>query len=220
MMALLLAPWIARNYDEFGRVIPTAQSTGYNLWKGYNPYTNGSGKRSEDPDWPAFGVRESIRRSVPPGPGYETRLQDAYMEVFESDVRAASAQRLAELTATKAVLLWGFDWTDREVTGSLAYRLPWLLTNFFAVVGLVVAWRMRRQVRAAPAAIYTTAVVLLTAAYVVTSVHARYRMHIEPFLFVLAGIGVEALWLRLRGVKISQTQAATPADEAPPARTG
>ena len=41
---------------------------------------------------------------------------------------------------------------------------------------------------------------LLTAAYAATAVHARYRMHIEPFLFVLAGSGAEALllWIAAR----------------------
>lgn len=220
VMVLILAPWVARNYQEFGRVIPTAQSTGYNMWKGFTPYTNGSGNLSEDPNGPAAPERARIRASVPPGPGYETRLQDAYMEVFEADVRTASVERLAGLTATKVVLLWAFDWTDRDLTGSLAYRLPWMVVNFFAAVGFVVAWRKRSHLRAAPAVIYATAVVLLTAAYAVTSVHARYRMHIEPFLFVLAGIGVEALWLRLRAAR-RQAPAPQPAeDEVSAARDG
>jgi 4-amino-4-deoxy-L-arabinose transferase-like glycosyltransferase len=198
VMVLTLAPWTARNYEHFGQVIPAAHSTGYNLWKGFNPYTNGSGNLSEDPSGPGFRARESIRASVTPGPRYETRVQDAFMEVFKDDVRAASPGRLVRLTANKALLLWGFDWTDRETTGRLTYQLPWLGANLLAVIGLVAAWRWRRQVRIAPAAVYAAALCLLTAAYVATAVHARYRMHIEPYLFILAGIGAEALWARLR----------------------
>ncbi len=203
-ISLLLGPWIARNYYDFGRFIPTAQSTGYNLWKGFNPYTNGSGNLTEDPNGPAMRVSESIANSVAPGPRYETRVQDAYMKAFEHDVRTASPSRLLKLAANKVLLLWGFDWTDKEVTGRLAYLLPWLVTNLLAVVGLVVAWRSRRQVRAAPAAIYALALSLLTLAYVVTAVHARYRMHIEPFLFMLAGIGAMALWGRLRQARVEE----------------
>jgi hypothetical protein len=215
-MSLALAPWIARNYDEFGRVIPTAQSSGYNLWKGFNPHTNGSGNLSEDPDGPAIRQSESIRTSVAPGPRYETRVQDAYMKTFEADVRSASTGRLLRLAANKVLLLWGFDWTDREVTGRLAYLLPWLITNLLAVVGLFVAWRSRRQVRAAPAAIYAAALGLLTLAYVATAVHARYRMHIEPFLFILAGIGAEALWARLRQTRIGHLPASPTRPAEPP----
>jgi 4-amino-4-deoxy-L-arabinose transferase-like glycosyltransferase len=196
-MLLVLTPWTVRNYDEFDRVIPTAQSTGYNLWKGYNPYTNGSGNLTEVSGGPGEAALTEIRESVPPGPGYETRVQDAYLEAFKRDLDDASPQRLIGLTATKVLLLWGYDWTDRDTTAGIAYLLPWLAANVLVIVGLVTAWRGRRTLQRAPAVIYLIAVGLLTVAYAVTSVHARYRMHIEPYLFILAGIGIEGLWLRL-----------------------
>jgi glycosyl transferase family 87 len=196
--AVVLTPWTARNYEHFGEAIPTAQSSGYNLWKGFNPYTNGSGNLSEDPEGPGWRMRESIRATVAPGAGYETRVQAAYSHAFEDDLRASSVGRLVELTATKVALLWGFDWTDSDVTGGIDYRLPWLLSNILAIAGLVTAVRRRRCVGAAPAAIYALALGLLTAAYAVTAVHARYRMHIEPIIFIMAGIGADALWARVR----------------------
>jgi 4-amino-4-deoxy-L-arabinose transferase-like glycosyltransferase len=192
IMAVTLAPWTIRNYERFEKFVPTAQSAGYNLWKGYNPYTNGSGNMSDH-----SGAAESILPFIAPGPMYESHVDDAYMSAMRADVAASSAGRLARLETTKALLLWGFDWTDHEVTGRLAYRLPWLVTNLFALVGLYVVWRRRQRVSAAPAAIFATASLLLTIAYVVTSVHARYRMHIEPFLFILCGIALEAVWMRL-----------------------
>jgi 4-amino-4-deoxy-L-arabinose transferase-like glycosyltransferase len=174
-MVLTLTPWTVRNYDHFGRLIPTAQSTGYNLWKGFNPYTNGSGNLSEDMTKPGGQELLSIRQAVPPGSLYETRLQDAFMEAFKTDVESASTGRLTELTANKVLLLWGFDWTDEQITGSPAYIVPWLGANLLAIVGLITAWRWRRYVRAAPAVIYAAALGLLTVAYIVTAVHARYR---------------------------------------------
>jgi 4-amino-4-deoxy-L-arabinose transferase-like glycosyltransferase len=198
IMALTLAPWTARNYQHFERVIPTAQSAGYNLWKGYNLYTNGSGNLSD-----ASPAAESIRLSVAPGPMYEPRVQDAYEAAFKSDMHTSSMGRLVRLEATKVALLWGFDWTDREVTGRIAYRLPLLLTSLLALIGFGVACHRRHLVRTAPAVIIAAVLALLTAAYVVTAVHARYRMHIEPFLFILAGIGIEAIWMRLLGPRIA-----------------
>jgi hypothetical protein len=198
-VVLVLAPWTVRNYEVFGEVIPTAQSQGYNLWKGYNPHTSGSGNQSEESPSPGSTASQRIQASVPRGPNYETRLQDAYMEVFETDIRESSVGRLTGLALNKVAMLWIFDWTDRQVTGSVAYRIPWLATSLLAIAGLVVAWRNRRRIVPAPASIYLAAVLLLTAAYAVTSVHARYRMHIEPFIFMMAALGAVGLLTRIRG---------------------
>ncbi|MFN3513131.1 MAG: glycosyltransferase family 39 protein [Phenylobacterium sp.] len=200
-MAVILAPWVVRNYLLFERVIPVAQSTGYNLWKGFNPYTNGSGNMTEEPpDGPGDAARDRIALSVPTGPRFETDLQDAYMAEFEAYMAEVPPGRLLELSLNKVLLLWGFDWTDRDVTGGIAYRLPWVVANLLALVGLVVLWRERRKLDGAVVALGLAALFLLTLAYVATAVHARYRMHIEPFLFVLAGAGAQALlaWLGVR----------------------
>ncbi|MCV7064010.1 hypothetical protein H7I76_34600 [Mycolicibacterium vaccae] len=131
------------------------------------------------------------------------------MQAVEDDVQNASPQRLLQLTATKVVLLWGYDWTDTSTTASVTYLLPWLAVNLLVILGLITAWRRRRSVRAAPAAIYATALGLLTVAYAVTSVHARYRMHLEPYLFILAGIGIEMLWLRFRQLRPAREMPST-----------
>jgi hypothetical protein len=111
-------------------------------------------------------------------------------------VQHAGPARLVQLTATKVALLWLFDWTDRDITHRPIYWAPWLVANALALLGLV---RLIREgefdLRVAAVCVATLA--LLTAAYGLTSVHARYRMHIEPFLFLLAGAGAEILVLRL-----------------------
>jgi 4-amino-4-deoxy-L-arabinose transferase-like glycosyltransferase len=225
-LVLTLAPWTVRNHEEFGRFIPTAQSMGYNLWKGFNAHTIGSGSQSEAMQTPARDELIAIAASVPHGESYETRLQDAYMQAVKDDVQNASPQRLLQLTATKVVLLWGYDWTDTSTTASVTYLLPWLAVNLLVILGLITAWRRRRSVRAAPAAIYATALGLLTVAYAVTSVHARYRMHLEPYLFILAGIGIETLWLRFRQLRPAREMPSTgpaadpSADPSPSVKTG
>ena len=203
-MALIITPWTARNYDHFGRVIPTAQSSGYNLWKGFNTYTNGSGNLSEDVNNPEGQRLLRVRQSIKPGDHYETLVEDTYAKAFSSDLRDASVGRLVTLTAAKVLLLWGFDWTDREITLRPAYLLPWLVVNILAIIGFVIAVRKRRSVAPAAACVYAAAVGLLTLAYAATAVHARYRMHIEPFLFILAGIGAHGLWMRLRAMSLGR----------------
>lgn len=200
-MVVTLAPWVARNYQLFDKVIPVAQSTGYNLWKGFNPFTNGSGNSTEEPPGgPGDSFRMAIRDTIPQGPRFETELQDRYMEEFEAYMADVSPERLVELSVNKLLLLWVFDWTDDSITGQLVYRAPWAVANLLAVLGLVVLWRDRRQVDPITASVCAAALLLLTAAYVATAVHSRYRMHIEPFLFIAAGVGAEALiaWLGQR----------------------
>jgi hypothetical protein len=196
VMALVMAPWVARNWLVFHKLIPVAQSSGYNLWKGYNPYTNGSGNMTEAPGSPGQAALMRIYSATPPGPNFETRLQANYSSALKADVQHAGPARLVQLTATKVALLWLFDWTDRDITHRPIYWAPWLVANALALLGLV---RLIREgefdLRVAAVCVATLA--LLTAAYGLTSVHARYRMHIEPFLFLLAGAGAEILVLRL-----------------------
>jgi hypothetical protein len=190
-MILVLAPWTVRNYQLFHRVVPVAQSAGYNLWKGFNPYTNGSGNMTEMPGGPGERKLMEIRDTIPHGPMFEPALQDAYKEQFKHDLAAAGPVRLAELVITKTALLWGFDWTDREITARPLYRLPY---------GLVLIVQRRGLAREG-VIVGGALLVLLTAAYAATAVHTRYRMHIEPLLFLLTGVGVEALVLMVLRVR-------------------
>lgn len=188
--ALTLSPWVARNWVVFHRFVPAAQSSGYNLWKGFNPYTNGSGRFSETYP-PSAEAAERIRETVRPGPLYEPRVQDAFLTAAKSYIANAGAVRLVQLTATKIVLLWGLDWKDPKITGGWAYRLPWVVSNLLALAGALALWRSRRaDLRAV--AVMAALLLLLTAGYAATDVHSRYRMHIEPFLFMLDGVGLEA----------------------------
>ena len=193
-LALVMAPWTVRNWEVFHKVIPTAQSNGFNLWKGYNPYTTGSGNQTEQPGGPGRAAWDRIESAVPPGPGYETRVQAAFSRQLHSDVSHAGPGRLFTLLTTKIAMLWAFDWTDTAVTHRFAYLAPWAVTNLLALVGLIALVR-RGGWDAATVAVCALMLAMLTAAYALTSVHARYRMHIEPFLFLLAGAGLWAVGL-------------------------
>lgn len=193
-VSVVIAPWMARNYVAFERVIPVANSQGYNLWKAFGPYSTGSGNQVE------IVARREIDATVAavplgdrPGDRYENRIQDA----FAKETRLALAQRSlageAELAAAKAALLVAFDWTD-PLTHRLEYWLPWLLLNGLAVAGVVALARGGwRKLDIESAAIASVLVLGMAGAYVISGVHARYRMHIEPFEMLIAAIGVLAL---------------------------
>lgn len=205
-MALTMTPWVARNWVTFHHIIPGAQSSGYNIWKGFNPYTNGSGNMTEAQGGPARAVFERIYSETPAGPMFETDLQAAYSAQLKTDLAQAGWPRILHLSVNKVLLLWGFDWTDKDVTLKPAYLAPWVVMNGLVVFGLVVA-TTRRRLDPGVSIICAVMLGLLTLGFVVTCVHARYRMHIEPFLFIIAALGAEQLLRRFVPARWTQAPA-------------
>ena len=113
--------------------------------------------------------------------------------MFRRDLSEATPKRLITLAGTKFLLLWGLDWGDPDITLRPTYLLPWAVLNVLTLAGAVVAVRRRMFTRTG---LMIGAVMLagLTAAYVLSAVHARYRMHLEPFLFLLAGVALAEIW--------------------------
>jgi hypothetical protein len=136
-MAVVMAPWVVRNWVVFHRIVPVAQSTGYNLWKSFTPLTNGSGNLTEAFGGPGQDLKMKIYKATPSGADFEPRLQDAYAAQFSEDFKAAGIPRLVELSLNKFVMFWGLDWTDRDTTLKPAYLAPWILANALALMGLV-----------------------------------------------------------------------------------
>jgi hypothetical protein len=197
VMGLGMAPWIARNETVFGRFIPTAQSSGYNLWKGFSRFADGSGNSIEmRPEAEREAGR--IRASVPFGSDYEHRINQAFQNATIADLKSTSVSRHIHLLINKLLMTWVFDWTD-PITHRPAYFAPWLLTSVLALFGA--ARICTSQVSLDPVLLSFAAAMLflLTAAYAVTDVHSRYRMHLEPFLFIFAGLGAEGALLMICG---------------------
>jgi 4-amino-4-deoxy-L-arabinose transferase-like glycosyltransferase len=199
--ACVVAPWTTRNQVVFERVIPVANASGYNMWKAFGPYARGSGNEvGTAPD--SVAALEAIAASVPlgdaPGARYESRVQDAYAADTARFMARTGVAHLAALTAQKLALLWLFDWTD-PLTHGLLYWAPWLLVNILALVG---AWLMVKgrseRLDAAGAATVLLLLAVLTLSYAISGVHARYRMHLEPFLFLFAGTALQAMLAAIR----------------------
>ena len=127
-LGLIISPWIVRNYATFGRVIPVAKVRVITCGKATTRILMGP-EITETNNRSAAAASSGIRKSIPYGPGYETRLQDAYLRAFHKDIRDSSNGRIAKLVLNKIALLWTFDWTDRGVVVRPDYLIPWLVTN-------------------------------------------------------------------------------------------
>lgn len=192
--AVVVAPWTVRNYVVFERIIPVANSQGYNLWKAFGPYSRGSGNEVE-----IVARREidATAAAVPlgdePGDRYENRIQDAFAAKMQQGLARRSLLGELQLAASKAALLVAFDWTD-PLTHRVEYWLPWLVLNALAIAGMVALARGEwRRLRLDGAAVALVLVLGMAGAYVISGVHARYRMHIEPFEFLIAAVGAFTL---------------------------
>jgi 4-amino-4-deoxy-L-arabinose transferase-like glycosyltransferase len=201
-VALVMSPWIVRNYVTFNHFIPVGAQAGYNLWIGFGPYARGSGN-SLDNDPEARAAAAAIRARVAPGDSpedrFEPRLQDAFLTEALPVIEQGGIGRIVSLTVQKFVLLWLFDWTD-PITHSPAYWGPWLLAHVLALYGVTALWRRRATML--PNAILLTLLFLavFSFAYSVSSVFARYRMHMEPFIFLFSGLGGAALLQHLAAI--------------------
>lgn len=197
----VMSPWIIRNYVAFERFIPIGAQAGYNVWIGLGPYAQGSGN-ALDNDPVSRAAAQAVRDSVPlgdaPGDRFEPRLQGAFFADAQPAIAEGGAGRVIRLTAEKFAALV-FDWTD-PITHSPAYWGPWLVVHALAIYAIVMMWRGQAPtISANGAALIILTLAVLTFAYCISSVFARYRMHLEPFIFTFAAIGAWAIvkrWLR------------------------
>lgn len=194
-VALVMSPWIVRNYITFDRFIPVGAQAGYNVWIGFGPYARASGNQLDnDREARAAGtvIRASIAPGDPPHDRFEPRLQNAFLADAVPVVENGGIARAASLTAQRLVVLWGFDWTD-PITRSPAYWGSWLIAHALALYGAILLWRRRASIDGNALLLILVFLAVFTAAYSISSVFARYRMHMEPFIFLFAALGASAL---------------------------
>jgi len=209
-VGLVCAPWIVRNYESFHRFIPVGAQAGYNVWIGFGPYARGSGNQLDN-DPASRAAAAAVRARVAPGDPvddrFEPRLQGAFFDAAKPAMAEGGAARFASLTAQRFALLWVFDWTD-PLTHSIAYWLPWLIVHALALYGFVALVRGRAPpLTLEGGALIGLCLTLLTLAYSLSSIFARYRMHMEPFIFLFAAVG---LW-QVLGARLTSTRATQPA---------
>ena len=189
--AATLAPWVIRNEMIFGRFVPVAQSHGYNLWKGYSRYAQGSGHWLES-NALALEDADRIRTGIAVSQHFEPQMEDAFARSTWADVKAGGPVRIVKLMATKLAMVWVFDWTDPN-SHRTAYWIPWIASNALVLAGVIFLMSGKAAVEPVSFSFAVAMLFLLSLIYMLTEMELRYRMHIEPFLFIFAGMGLEGL---------------------------
>jgi hypothetical protein len=187
LSAAMVLPWTIRNYVVFDRVIPIAASVGYNLWKGHNPEASGSGDEIEKIGAAKRQLGDRLLQ-VPRDHNYEIGYDQVFRDAALAHIRAHPLETII-LGVKKNLLFWAWEARD-PIAWTPAYLAPHIVTSLLAMAGLILIFRQG----VSTAAIFIIAIAaiqsLVNAAF---SVHVRYRMTVEPILFIYAGVACVAL---------------------------
>jgi hypothetical protein len=187
--ALVMAPWVQRNYAIYGRVIPTDTSSGFNALLG-----NYEGATGRHPGLPA--VEAAVQQHLS-GAGNDSARSDVGMRVAREFV-AAHPSRAASLAVKKVAYLFGVE--GREHAWGYSFHLQgrrvpatvwaWglaLMASFPIVMTLasIGLWRPGLSSSATGVAIVAT-LGCVTAIHVASFGDSRFHLPWIPLLAILA----------------------------------
>jgi hypothetical protein len=188
---VVIAPWTARNYAVFHRLIPVANLMGDSLFKGFNPEANGSGNWVDN-----NGVVERLLghefNAVPLNSNYENAIDKVYYNAAIDYMKSHPLRSFVVLPVYKMMLFWIYDIYEPK-THELLYQLQFWPLFVLTIVGL--AMTAHNGCFARPD--HRTVLVLFafqTLVMISFAVHARYLMNVEPFLYAYAAAGAVGLW--------------------------
>nr|UXE45410.1 hypothetical protein Hi04_10k_c4773_00025 [uncultured bacterium] len=187
--AVLLSPWVIRNYKTFNYVIPGTTAGGINLWYGHNPRANGT----QHEMWPSGRYLEAdgeLQRkfdALVPTVDYELRRSDIYRDEAVRFIRTHPAREV-ELAFWKCFYFWTLDWNHPKAR-VLAYAFPALLLVALFWMGV---WLNRKDLRSRHSV--SLILILFTALLaMVFFVLPRYRLVIEPLMIPFSASAI--LWV-------------------------
>lgn len=208
--AVVVAPWVVRNYVVVGGFVLTRSNTPFVFWLGNHPGTTGGATNPNE----SAGT-SSLFNLAPPE--LQRQVLDAPDElaknrVFRDEalayVRAAPGAFVGR-TLRKLYYFWWFApyqgrrYSSWQFTVYAAYYAGALA---LAVVGLLATPRARPQ--------GVTIIVLLLAsvssAQALFYIEGRHRLVVEPLLLVLSGAGLATLAARLSGAAGGRREGTAP----------
>ncbi|TAK34801.1 MAG: hypothetical protein EPO21_08510 [Chloroflexota bacterium] len=180
---LTLVPWSVRNYSVFGTPIAISTVGGGTFWGANNPVADGR--------W----VGADLQYLLPPHPALPEVELDRY---YYSQAFAWIGEHPVDflrLLPLKLVRLYDYDPHSVRTDEAASFRLIGLLSYGvflpFMVVGFVVGLRNRRALP-----LYCLIGAFTTSALVFYG-DPRMRSPIQPYLFLLAAVGLQRTWLWL-----------------------
>jgi hypothetical protein len=168
-----IAPWEARNYAVFHRLIPIRANLGAEAALGNGPGARGFLMEYNHPQQST----EQLRLYIQMG---EVRYSAMRGELARETIRANPALYVKN-TLKRTYFFWASVPSDRGVLTELPRTLNYAFLSLAGLFGLALALHRR-----APAAwLFALAFLLLPLPYYFVTVHARFRHPLEPLIAVL-----------------------------------
>ena len=202
-IVLTLVPWTVRNWADFGRFVPGTTSTGFGLAGTYNPVSENDDRHPGAWRTPVIVPEYSPLFAAP---GVDEGTLDATLRSEAIDFAAAHPAYVAEVSGRNLLRL--FELSGDSVVGresvpvvqrgigsevSDAERIGLALAALLAGFGIFAA--VRRAVPRGPAFLWLIPVLTVLVAAPIAGL-PRYRVPADPFLLILAALGVSWLWER------------------------
>jgi 4-amino-4-deoxy-L-arabinose transferase-like glycosyltransferase len=213
--ALVVTPWILRDAAEFGRFVPVTTSAGIASSGTYNEASYG------DSDSHGAWRDPQIVPGLAPlfaTPGLDEGEVDAILRRdardfawrhpgYVAEVSAWNLLRLFEVTGGSVVDADGRTVADRGIGSAdpTAERVGLAIAAILALLGLIVMLRSKpgggdgpRRIPRGPLFLWLVPILMILVAAPIAGL-PRYRLPADPFLLILAAIGLTWLWDRRPG---------------------
>jgi hypothetical protein len=195
---LIISPWIARNYQVFGKFVPIVSRPWFEIWRGHNPYATGA-------EWKKNGLERAsvladtlyspITRTfdkLPFDNTFELRANDILKQEALSFMRSYPAETLA-LAGKKVLFLWVHDLYNPQ-SQNLMYFGSMILVSFLIWCGFVALWRRGGAIKSPITLLYAAYMLMYTGIFALTFVLPRYRIYVFVGLLPLTGLGLIRLF--------------------------
>jgi len=180
----LMAPWWVHNYNVYGAFVRLTPGAGVALYAGNNPLNHsGGGNLGVDYDLGAFAnITDPIER--------DRALRNAAIDYI-----VHNPQRFLELAGLKFLRVWRITPVNdayRSVSTFVISILSFVPLLLLAAFGLFLTRQYLRKL--SPIFLFALG---YTAVHMVFVGTIRYRLPLEPFLIIFAGVGLSGLLKKL-----------------------
>ena len=200
--ALLLLPWVARNFLLYAAFVPMSTTSGANLWQGNNAETVATLRAGYDVQW-ITGPQLDAELDAP--------ARDAALATLALDWLRANPALIPELLWAKFLTHWNIDVTPLrnpvgdelppgdpvnaystplfDQLGRMVHRIYFGGLLLLALAGLALTRQHWREV-----SLLWLVQLAMTLVYVVYHPSTRYRAPTDPLLFLFSASALLAAW--------------------------
>lgn len=194
--ALVVAPWTVRNALAFDEFVPVTTTAGYTLAGTYSDTSRTD--RARPAGWRPASLDPAYVRLLELGPGGEAEVSDRFMSAVADYVRRhpVYVPTVAYKNTLRLLHLDGTTTARLTITGAYGldprFAVPAVIGSY-AVFALGLAGAFTRAARHTPLFFWLTPILLFASVVLVRSL-TRFRLPVDPFLILLAALGLVAAW--------------------------